>query len=655
MFKSLSCLKRWIVITFCCLVTPLASSANDTLALSKATTEGRKLALTPYLLAWEDTLANGTPGIALHHKELFAPLHVLRMKSATSIYWLRLTIKAEAGINPATVLSFSNLTFVDAYLYKKDSCIAHRKSGAFVPRSLLQNQDSRFHITLPIAENGTYTLLLKVHHTKRYMPLFDFSLEPKDIFIKRNHKHELLDAWFQGAVAVFFLYTLLSWLVTRFRPYLWLLLFIGGVGFYGICSGPYFIDWFFPEHPATGWLFNGPFLHIGLFGFCLLIIDFWELPKYNPILYRFARFYIAVLVLISVGGTCINYFTGNFYLTNSINVWSFILPFSLVVALLVCCFRRLSRAQKYLYYGIAIFLVAGLFITLSSAIIHEQALLVAPYVSNFTTLVVFLLFATGLKEALRQHEIDKFAVLKQLTDLQKQQNILLEKKVEERTEELVQFNQQLQSQSSMLAQRNATIETLINELSHRVKNNLQLLYSLGSLQLTNVTDKTSNHILKGNMARIKAMMLVNQKLNYADNVDQLNLAGLTAELTRHLQDIYDRSRNIKLSLEIPNAIELPSKQTLSLGLIFTELLTNSFKYAFVNTTNPLISIKINYNGDHLKIVYADNGVGIKDSTIDTSSSMGLSLIHDLSRQLNGSVTTVQQDGLVYTFHIPIPN
>ncbi|MBO9635578.1 MAG: hypothetical protein J7578_20910, partial [Chitinophagaceae bacterium] len=73
--------------------------------------------------------------------------------------------------------------------------------------------------------------------------------------------------------------------------------------------------------------------------------------------------------------------------------------------------KRLTRPQKYLGYGLALFFLAAAYTVLSSAILHEKSILMAPYISNFTTLAVFLLFATGLKEELRQHEIDKNAAL----------------------------------------------------------------------------------------------------------------------------------------------------------------------------------------------------------------------------------------------------
>src|SRR6202000_1199000 len=100
-------------------------------------------------------------------------------------------------------------------------------------------------------------------------------------------------------------------------------------------------------------------------------------------------------------------------------------------------------------------------------------------------------------------------------------------------------NRRMLKQKQMLAERNTKIQTLINELNHRVKNNLQLLYSLLSLQLPIVRDDASREILKGNIGKIRAMMLVNQKLFSFEKEGSISLCEFISELAAHLQKIYD--------------------------------------------------------------------------------------------------------------------
>lgn len=639
----------WLLLSFFAAIPCKA----DTLTLHTAAQTTQKTQLAPYATVWEDPTQTSDTAIAHRHQAQFVPVDQLKQQSPISFYWLHVPVSNATDTVAEMMLSFSSLTFVDVYLYQDNRCILHKQVGAFRARRFLAPNDGRLYTELPLQPGKTYELLLKVHHTKHYSPVFDFSLQQKDAFIRQLHHYKLIDAWSQGAVVVFLIYTILSWLVSRFRPYLWLLCYMTGIGLYGMATGGYLIEWFFPEQPATGWLFNVSFVHLGSFGIYMLLMDFWQMKQHNPLLYKIGKILVVELVLLTVTGLCIDYFTGNFNLANNINLWSFALPFSFIIASLWLCWRRLTRAQRYMAYGLLLFFVAGAYIVLSSAILREKSLLIAPYISNFTTLAIFLLFATGLKEELRQHEIDKHAALTELNRLQQYQNTLLEQKVENRTSELMVSNHRLTEQKALLADRNTKIETLISELNHRVKNNLQLLYSFSSLQVPLVADEAAREVLKGNMSKIKAMMLVNEKLFRFEEQSSVFVHGFTTELTDHLQRIYDAKNRVNIQLDINNGIQLQGKQALSFGLILSELLTNSFKYAFADHQAPVIRISIQAMDQYsMQFTYADNGKGMDHVQPEKPVTMGISLIHDLTRQMNGQITVENGHGLTYQFLIP---
>jgi len=238
--------------------------------------------------------------------------------------------------------------------------------------------------------------------------------------------------------------------------------------------------------------------------------------------------------------------------------------------------------------------------------------------------------------------------------LQKHQNSILEKKVEERTEELRISNKRLVNQKHQLAERNSKIETLINELNHRVKNNLQLLYSLISLQLPLVKDGVAREILKGNIGKIRAMMLVNQKLVGFERGQTVGLCEFVTELGSHLQKIYDTGEKTRIRQDIPAAIRLSDKHMLSFGLILSELFTNTFKHAFKDQPDACIEVRATTVDDRtLQFVYADNGTGILNDDSSEKFTMGIPLIRDLTRQLNGEMTIASEKGLCYSFTIPV--
>lgn len=638
----------------CCILLLFSMAAKaDTLMIREPQLNGSHIVLLPYFKAWEDPQKSPDTTHLFQRSNSFKPLDQLQPEKRTSFYWLSMDVKNATNTLQDLTLAFSHLTYVDVYLYQGGQLIQHSLTGHFREHKFISPGDTRLSVQLNLEPSQTYRLILKVHHSKGYKPVFNFYLQPKYDYTEQTHRKEIIDAFLHGAVLLFFIYALLSFIVSRFRPYLWLMCFIAGIGLYGACSAGYFIEWFFPNDPPSGWLFNTPSAHLGSFGIYMLLLDFWQMRKHNPILYKLGNMLIIEVTLLTCFGITVNAISGNFNLVNTINLCSFPLPFAFMCASLWICWKRLTRPQKYLGYGLLLFFLAAAYTVATSAILHEKSLQFAPYVSNFTTLAVFLLFATGLKEELRQHEIDKNAALGALNELQQHQKAMLEQEVEDRTSELKISNSRLTEQTALLADRNTKIETLINEINHRVKNNLQMLYSLISLQVPNIPDNASREILKGNLGKIKAMMLVNQKLFRFDEGSSVNVEDFTMELTAHLKKIYDSKNRIRIIQEVEKGVMLHGKITLSFGLILSELLTNSFKYAFADHENPQISIRVETMNNEIRFVYADNGAGMELNKPLEHLTMGVSLVHDLARQMNGKLQVSNQDGLRYEFIIPV--
>lgn len=643
-------------ILLCLLMVLLASlpCQADTLTINSPAQTLQKTSLAPYLLVWEDVSNRSDTTIARQHAADFVPVATFEQQYPTSFCWLRMPLHNAMTREADMVLAFNHLTFVDVFLYDGTQLVAHKQVGAFRSRAYIAPFDGREFSRLLLEPGHQYELLLKVHHTKYYEPTFSFFLQQREVFTKDMMYSRILDAWSQGAIALFFVYALLSLAVSRYRPYIWLLCYILGIGMYGVCTRGYFIEWFTPYHPEFGWYFNLLFIHLGSFGIYMLLMDFWQMKQHNPRLFRIGQTLTIGLGGLSIVQLSIDYFTGNFNLANTINMCLSAFPLGFIICSIWICWHRLSKAQRYLAYGIGIFFLSAITTIIGSTIWREQALSPMPYISNITTLAVFLLFATGLKEDLRQHEIDKHAAMRELNTLQQFQNSILERKVEARTSELTVTNRTLSEQSALLAERNKKIETLINELNHRVKNNLQLLYGLSSLQVPMVKDDASREILRGNMGKIKAMMLVNEKLLSFEEQSSVRAFEFTTELADHLQRIYDSRHRIRILQNIDRSLLLQGKQALSFGLILTELLTNSFKYAFADHPDPTVRIVMQLTDEHnMLFTYSDNGIGLSHREQSLPVTMGVSLIHDLARQMNGAIHVSNGQGLTYQFQIPV--
>ncbi|HEY4111577.1 sensor histidine kinase [Puia sp.] len=650
MARDISSLKPsgLLLLTFILAFAPANGSPPSTPVLT-----GQRLSLQPLFTALEDSAGSANPTDLILHPNSFIPLATLPKGNPVSDYWLRTSFRTNDLEDPGKILTFHHLTFVDVYLYADSTLITHKVVGAFRPASQLTDGDGRLYASLPLEKNRDYTLLIKVHHTKYYQPQFDFELLTQRQYFKALRTKESIDAAFFGAICIFFIYSLLSWIVSRFRPYLWLLLSIGGIGCYAVSNSGYSIDWVAPNHPATAWLINVHFLYVGLLGIYLLVVDFWQLRTDFPKVYAWMRLVPALLIVRALTAFGIDYFTGDYYLSGLIDRATHPLMLFIVGYALYACWPRLNPARRYLAYGLILLCVSGLFLTISIIVGHERSLNIVSIVGNCFNLAIFLFFTTGLKEEMRQHELAKQVALEELNRLQQHQNSLLEKRVEERTEALRVTNKRLQNQKYQLAERNTKIELLIDELHHRVKNNLQLLYSLLSLQLPIVSDGISRDILKGNIGKIRAMMLVNEKLFNVEKGRNVSLCEFITELAAHLQKIYDTKEKTRIQQDIPTGLCLSDKHTLSFGLILSELFTNTFKHAFKDHPDPCIRVKaVEVNDHQLEFSYSDNGVGIPTGESNEKFTMGIPLIKDLTRQMNGKMTIAAAEGLSYSFTIP---
>lgn len=608
-----------------------------------------KISLKPYLTIAEDLNDALTADQLYSNPRSFVALSQFKITKPDDSFWLRTTIETTTDLSQRYFsISFNHLTFVDLYLYQNSRLVAHKQAGTFREKKFIAPGDDRFTFNVILEPGAHYTLLLKVKHIKKYLPNFNFALQNTFSLLSSHNKLRLLNSFLLGAIAVLLFYTALLWLSNRYRPFLLLFLFMLGISLYSFALSPFFIDTFFPEHPETGWLMIFPFLHFGIIGFYLLMIDFLEMKNNAPILYTYSHYLIKTIVAFSLLGALYNGLTSNYYLVNSINLYLAPIYLGYISYILIVLRKKLNAAQHYLVYGILLFALAVVVVTISSFLFDEQSLDFSPVIANFTIVCISIVFLVGLHKQLQQHEHEKIIILEQLNDIQLHYNTMIEMKVEERTLELKNINEKLIEQQVQLIEKNRHIEILMDELNHRVKNNLQMLYSLNTLQLPLIKDIKSKQILNEMRGRIKAMMVVNEHLHAYKKDQSVVLSVFINEIIDHLQQIYDREGKTEITAIIPEDFRFDAMEALPLGLLLTELFTNTYKHAFLPLhPNPQIRLSLFIVNDQLRFIFKDNGLGADHCS--NGDSMGISLIQDLTRQLKGTVTFQHQQGFSYQF------
>ncbi len=190
-------------------------------------------------------------------------------------------------------------------------------------------------------------------------------------------------------------------------------------------------------------------------------------------------------------------------------------------------------------------------------------------------------------------------------------------------------------------------ETLLRELHHRTKNNMQVMCALLNLQAGENRDPVLVSALKDTESRIMSMSLVHQKLYQTANLSRINLTEYVMDLMCHVRNSYGvDERRISHSCAIDD-IRMPIDTALPLGLVLNELLSNSFKHAFPDSMTGTIHLSITADQEGgISIRYSDNGVGLPDPDgFDNHKSIGIQLILNIvKRQLRGSLSVSGEKG-----------
>ncbi len=152
--------------------------------------------------------------------------------------------------------------------------------------------------------------------------------------------------------------------------------------------------------------------------------------------------------------------------------------------------------------------------------------------------------------------------------------------------------------------------TLLKELYHRTKNNMQIICSMIRLHTSSVSDNSFAKILKELESRILSMALVHQKLYESNDLSQIELKSYIKDLFRFIES-YEINKP-KIIIDIQENIMLDVEMAVPIGLIVSELIIDSQKHAFKDTPNPSILFKSSFKKNKLMIEYSDNGCGLSD-------------------------------------------
>ncbi len=191
-------------------------------------------------------------------------------------------------------------------------------------------------------------------------------------------------------------------------------------------------------------------------------------------------------------------------------------------------------------------------------------------------------------------------------------------------------------------------ESLLKEIHHRVKNNMQIISSLLSLQSQNSDNAMVREAIRDSRNRVKTMGLIHEKLYQSGNLSNIDFRDYLRTLTRDIISTYafPAARRVRCTVN-GEAIALTADTAIPCGLIVTELVTNSLKYAFTHGQGGEITIDISRTADQrVSLSVRDNGGGLPpDFDAGPTHTLGMSLVQTLARQLGATLELHNDHGV----------
>lgn len=319
--------------------------------------------------------------------------------------------------------------------------------------------------------------------------------------------------------------------------------------------------------------------------------------------------------------------------------------FLILVLILITSFKSFAKKiPESPYFLKALFIPIIITVGLVVCLLFSTDNIGVKILPNIGILSMTITFAIALvakvnliKEELSTAKYEKQAILA-INEIEKERNLRLEEKIEYHKNEIAAAQQ---------------IKLLMKELHHRVKNNLQIVSSLLSLQSFRIKDQYAIDAIKEGQQRIEAMSLIHQKLYIQDAITQVNIREFITDIAESLMQAYGYdSNNFELQINVEEAL-LDVDKAIPLSIIINELITNAFKYAYDTVKNPKLIISFTKKSRQASLAIADNGIGINTNNWDSNDGYGKELIQTFTEQLEGTLKLSINQGTTFQIVFPI--
>ena len=506
---------------------------------------------------------------------------------------------------------------IQKILLPKDPSLEHihlynTKGELLAKRGVVYSQTSYktlfFYFPITLQPKEHKRLFLEVYN--KYVPLgFSLLLTDEQHYLNSDRVEQMIDIFLLGMIFALILYSLVMCIYLKEPSYFFYALYLSTL-----------LYMMFAYLGFSPLLFSKSFilldLHLTIFRVYTVTLATAFFAIYFLKIWRHKRLYWLYLLFIALTLVVMLFYHDHH--PKSINMALFcstiIIVFNFIAGLIV--YRRGYTEARFYLVGFGVVLISYL-------IMISDALGLSYITQHYYNLILWTTLFEAL--ALSLAFADRYTVV--------QQNLFYE--INHKKE---QVEKEVKTKTQQIEQMLNTKELLLRELHHRVKNNLYIIISMVQMQGRNSSDISRFQELEN---RIHAISKSYDTLMLNQDLDQIEMKSYLGELITQISQGFAKEQ-INISTNI-NAT-LPLSHAVYIGLIVNELVTNSYKYAFVENKGE-INIELTKEGEKHHLTISDNGQGF-DPTTKRSGSLGLILVESLViDQLKGLLTSSFEGGV----------
>lgn len=196
-------------------------------------------------------------------------------------------------------------------------------------------------------------------------------------------------------------------------------------------------------------------------------------------------------------------------------------------------------------------------------------------------------------------------------------------------------------------------DELLQEIHHRVKNDLQVIISLLNLQARRISDPEALSVFHDARNRVHSIASIHDFLYGSESFSDVNFGEYVRKLVPDVLQIYGASEAIEVKIE-SNGFVLEMERAVPLGLLVNELVSNVCKHAFPDGKHGELTVRLNDPDSHLVVTVSDTGIGLPQNFDRNGGSTGLSLVQNLARQLDATVNFSSESNRGTTVEVRLP-